>query len=40
MVETAETMLGLGGHVRNREVIAVVAGTRTKSVRPTSCACT
>ena len=31
MVETAETMLEQGGHVRNREVIAVVAGTRTKS---------
>ena len=31
MVETAETMLGLGGHIRTREVIAVVAGTRTKS---------
>jgi pyruvate kinase len=31
MVETAESMLELCGHVRNREVIAVVAGTRTKS---------
>jgi len=31
MVETAETMLEQSGHAHNRQVIAVVAGTRTKS---------
>ncbi|MGP8271538.1 MAG: pyruvate kinase [Terracidiphilus sp.] len=31
LVELAEKMLEDGGYVRNREVIAIVAGTRTKS---------
>jgi pyruvate kinase len=31
MVECAENMLEEGGHVKAREVIAIVAGTRTKS---------
>jgi pyruvate kinase len=31
MVECAESMLEEGGHVKAREVIAIVAGTRTKS---------
>ncbi|HVN92446.1 MAG TPA: pyruvate kinase [Terracidiphilus sp.] len=31
MVETAEKLLERGGYVRPREVIAIVAGTRTKS---------
>jgi pyruvate kinase len=31
LVETAETLLERNGLVRNREVIAIVAGTRTKS---------
>jgi pyruvate kinase len=31
LVELAEKMLVEGGYVRNREVIAIVAGTRTKS---------
>ena len=31
LVELAEKMLEQGGYVRNREVIAIVAGTRTKS---------
>ncbi len=31
LVEMAENMLKQGGYVRNRDVIAVVAGTRTKS---------
>jgi pyruvate kinase len=31
MVETAESLLEQGGYVRPREVIAIVAGTRTKS---------
>jgi pyruvate kinase len=31
MVECAESLLEQGGHVRSREVIAIVAGTRTKS---------
>jgi pyruvate kinase len=31
MVECAESLLEEGGHVKTREVIAIVAGTRTKS---------
>jgi len=31
MVDCAETLLKQGGHVRPKEVIAIVAGTRTKS---------
>jgi len=31
MVDCAETLLEQGGYVRPREVIAIVAGTRTKS---------
>lgn len=31
MVETAEQMLESGGHVRPREILGIVAGTRTKS---------
>jgi pyruvate kinase len=31
LVDCAETLLEKGGHVRPREVIAIVAGTRTKS---------
>ena len=31
MVECAESLLEQGGYVRPREVIAIVAGTRTKS---------
>jgi pyruvate kinase len=31
MVDLAETLLEQGGFVRSREVIAIVAGTRTKS---------
>ncbi len=31
MIDCAETLLEKGGHVRPREVIAIVAGTRTKS---------
>ncbi len=31
MVECAEKLLEKGGYVRPREVIAIVAGTRTKS---------
>ncbi len=31
LVECAETLLEKGGHVKPREVIAIVAGTRTKS---------
>jgi pyruvate kinase len=31
MVDNAEKLLGKGGYVRPREVIAIVAGTRTKS---------
>jgi pyruvate kinase len=31
MVDLAEKMLEKGGYVRPREVIAIVAGTRTKS---------
>jgi pyruvate kinase len=31
MVECAENLLERGGYIRPREVIAIVAGTRTKS---------
>ncbi len=31
LVEVAESMLEQNGYVRSREVIAIVAGTRTKS---------
>jgi pyruvate kinase len=31
MVDSAERLLGKGGYIRSKEVIAIVAGTRTKS---------
>jgi pyruvate kinase len=31
MVETAERLLEAGGHVQPREILGIVAGTRTKS---------
>jgi pyruvate kinase len=31
MVETAERLLEAGGHVKPREILGIVAGTRTKS---------
>lgn len=31
MVETAERLLEAGGHVQSREILGIVAGTRTKT---------